>query len=123
MDDYVRLEGQIQAIAKEQAEMELQYAQQLARLESALANMITSCPHREAIARASNNVARLAALEGRMENLRNESIGRDDRLAESIRQLERAFDKSGVVGGLTGGGVVATLAAVAIAIGKGLGWW
>lgn len=123
MDAYTRLEREIDVLAKAQSEMEVRQGVQLARMESKLDNIFDSCPHREAIARASNNVGRMVAMEQKMETFRNDSMVRDKALEQSIRDLERAFDRSGVVGGVTGGGIVAAITGIIVGIGKAVGWW
>jgi hypothetical protein len=70
------------------------------------------CPHREAIARAANNTARMGAFEDRVKTCEKE-----------INQLRMEQVRLSALAGLSGGGGMATVGAIVYAIGKAAGWW
>jgi len=86
--------------------------QAVARLENQVSNEAALCPFREVISRASNNVARLAFAETRV-----------DHIEEKMHALELQFAKAGIISGAAGGGVFSAVGVVVFAIGKSAGWW
>ena len=75
-------------------------------------DIYAGCPHREAIARAANNRARLEKVEADM-----------DHVEQAVVEIKIAMARQGFISG-TGGGIgFGIIAAIAWGIGKGLGWW
>jgi len=76
-----------------------------------------SCPYRTDIARAGNNLARLAALE--------EGLSGRARPASAEAPPVSAPAPTGAAAALSGavGGVAAVAVAVVVAVGERLGWW
>lgn len=91
----------IDTLRSDLARIESSLSAQIAELRALVESEAARCPHREAIARACDNHARLQRLEDEVRAMRLESA--------------RA--------GATGGGMVAVVCGVVIGIGRALGWW
>ncbi len=78
---------------------------QLEQIRQDLKERALTCPYRDEVRRASNNVARFQSLEDR------------------LKVVEIAQIKAGLLPGAAGGTVGTILAGAMILLGKALGWW
>ena len=110
--NYERIASQIGQLIENVHASQLSTSDRLTALEGLVKSESALCPFRESIARSSNNLARLAIAETRV-----------DHVEDKMHVLELQFARAGIISGAAGGGIFSAVGLVVFTIGKGAGWW